>query len=57
MESEDELKETGNRNRTCYYFDDTMKTRILGIFFLDKKIYRDILSYYISYKTIPYLIQ
>ena len=37
MESDDELKETGNRNRTCYYFDDTMKTRILGIFFWTKK--------------------
>ena len=37
MESEDKLKETDNRNRTCYYFDGTMKTRILGIVFWTKK--------------------
>ena len=24
MESEDKLKETDNRNRTCYYFDGTI---------------------------------
>ena len=61
MESEDKWKETGIKNRTCYYFDD-----IIGVMdresnfefsdiSLDEKLYKEkyknILIYGISYKT------
>ena len=53
MESKDELKEIGIKNRTCYYFDDIM--RVIDTDFsdilLDKKQYENILIYDISYKT------
>ena len=40
MESNDELKEIGIKNRTCYYFDDIMEAIDIysGDIFLDEKI-------------------
>ena len=53
MESKDELKEIDIKNRTCYYFDDTMG--VGDIYFidvlLDEKSYEFILIYDITYKT------
>ena len=47
MESKDEFKETGLKNRTCYYFDDIIKG--IGIYFSDillgKKLCENILIY------------
>ena len=53
MESQDELKEIDIKNRTCYYFDDIMEVSEVysGNILLDKKPYKDILIYDISYKT------
>ena len=52
MESKDELKEIDIKNRTCYYFNDIMKTIDINSsnILLDKKIYKNILIYDISYK-------
>ena len=55
MESKDELKKTGIKNRTCYYFDNTM--RVIDHFsdiLLKRKLYKtckNILIYDISHKT------
>ena len=59
MESKDELKETDNKNRTCYYFDDIIRARnrdsYLTDILLDETLYKEnhemILIYSISYKT------
>ena len=61
MEIKDELKETGIKNRTCYYFDDIMRAWGIDIdtdfsdTLLNKKLYKEkienILIYEISYKT------
>ena len=53
MESQDELKEIDIKNRTCYYLDDIMEVSEVysGNILLDKKPYKDILIYDISYKT------
>ena len=53
MESKDELKEVDIKNRKCYYFDDIMKARDIdsGNISVDKKIYKSIFAYDISYKT------
>ena len=44
MESKDELKKINIKNRTCYFFDDTM--RVIDIDFsdilLEKKSYENI---------------
>ena len=54
MDSNDELKETDIRNRTCYYFDAKTKTEDFNLDnILIKKIrYKNILVYNISYKTL-----
>ena len=53
MEVKDELKEIDIKNCTCYYFDDVIKD--VDIYFsdilLDKKLYKNISVYGISYKT------
>ena len=61
MESKDKLKEVVFKNRTCYYFDDTIRVWDIDIdtdfsdILLDKKLYKEknknILIYDISYKT------
>ena len=53
MKSQDELKEIDIKDRTCYYFDDIMEVSAVysGNTLLDKKTYKDILIYDISYKT------
>ena len=40
MESYNKLKELDIKNPTCYFFDDIIKTEVLGlnIFLIDKKI-------------------
>ena len=54
MEIRDELKETDIKNRTCYYFDDTMAVGDTdsGNTLLGKKLYKNILIYDISYKLL-----
>ena len=56
MKGKDKLKETYIKNRACYYFDDIM--RVWDIDFSDilleeksYKTYKNILIYFISYKT------
>ena len=59
MESKGELKETDNKNRTCYYFDDIIRARNRDSYstdiLLDETLYKEnqemILIYDISYKT------
>ena len=54
MENKDELKEIDTKNLRCYYFDDIIK--VIDIcsknILLDEKIYKDILIYDISSKTL-----
>ena len=54
MDSNDELKETDIRNRTCYYFDAKTKTEDFNLdnILIRKKRYKNILVYNISYKTL-----
>ena len=54
MDSNDELKETDIRNRTCYYFDAKTKTEDFNLdnILIKKKRYKNILVYNISYKTL-----
>ena len=42
MESNDKLKEINIENRTCYYFDDTIKFEDFGLdnILIDEKSYR-----------------
>ena len=50
MENNDELKEINIKNRMCYYFNDIK--RVVGKILLNKKSYKNILIYVISYKTL-----
>ena len=50
MENNDELKEINIKNRMCYYFNDIK--RVVGKILLNKKSYKNILIYIISYKTL-----
>ena len=47
MDCNDKLKEIAIKNRTCYYFDDTIKIEDFdfGNTLIGKKTYRDILVY------------
>ena len=51
--SNDELKEIDIKNRTCYDFDDIIKSEDfnLGNILIDEESYENILVYNISYKT------
>ena len=53
MDSKDELKEIDVKNRNCYYFDDIMTVRDIGVsdILLNEKLHEKILIYDISYKT------
>ena len=54
MDSNDELKEIGITNCTCYYFDDVIKIEDFNLdnILIDEKSYKKILVYNISYKTL-----
>ena len=54
MNSNDELKETDIKNRSCYYFDDRIKTEHCNFddFLIDGKSYEDVLVYNISCKNL-----
>ena len=47
MESNDKLKETDIKNRTCYYFDDIIKIEDFDIdnILIEQKSYKNILVY------------
>ena len=53
MESNDELKETNIKSRTCCYFHDIIKFEDLYLdnILTDEKSNKNILVYNISYKT------
>ena len=53
MESKDELKEIDFKNRTCCYFDDTMRVRDISFdnILSNKKSHKKPLIYDVSYKT------
>ena len=52
MENNDELKEIDIKNCTCYYFDDIIKIEGFDSNnLINKKSYKNILVYNISYKT------
>ena len=53
MESKNELKGINIKNHTCYYFDDIIKIKEsdLNNILIDKKSYKSILFYNISYKS------
>ena len=56
MKGKDKLKETYIKNRVCYYFDDIMRAWDIDFsdILLDEKsykTYKNILIYFISYKT------
>ena len=54
MESKKELKEINIKNHTCYYFDDIIKIKEFDLnnILIDKKSYKSILFYNISYKSL-----
>ena len=54
MDSNEELKEIGIKNRTCYYFDNIIKTEDLNLdnVLIDEKSYENILVYNILWKTL-----
>ena len=54
MDSNEELKEIGIKNRTCYYFDNIIKTEDFNLdnFLIDEKSYENVLVYIISWKTL-----
>ena len=54
MESNDELKKIDNKNRTCHYFDDITKIESFDFdnTLLDEKLYKNIMAYDISHKTL-----
>ena len=54
MESNDKLKEINIKNHLCYYFVDIITNEDFDFdnFLLDEKLYRNILIYDISYKTL-----
>ena len=51
MDSNDELKEIGIKNRTCYYFDDIIRIEDFDAknILIDKKPFKNSLVYNISY--------
>ena len=53
MDSDNELKEIDIKNRTCYFFDDIIKTKNFNLdnILIDEKSYEIILVYNISYKV------
>ena len=53
MDRNIKLKEIDIKNRTCYYFDDTININDLdlGNILLNKKSYKNVLSYDLAYKT------
>ena len=53
MESKDEFKNIDFKNRTCYYFVDTIRIKDIDFdnILLDEKSYENILTHDISYKT------
>ena len=54
MESNDKLKGIDIKNCTCYYFDDIIKIEYfyLDNILIDEKLYKNILVYNISYKSL-----
>ena len=54
MKSNDNLKETDIKNRTCYYFDNIIKIEgfDLNNSLIDEKSYKNILVYNILYKSL-----
>ena len=50
----DKLKEIDIKNRTCYHFDDIIKTEDFNLnnVLIDEKSYKNILVYNISYKSL-----
>ena len=54
MDSNDELKKINIKNRTCYYFDDIIKTQDgnLRNILVDEKFYENILVYNILHKNL-----
>ena len=56
MESNDKLKEIGNKSRTCYYFVDIIKIKDFDFdnILIDRKSYKNISVYNISYKSLIY---
>ena len=54
MESKNELKEINIKNHTCYYFDDIIKIKEFDLnnISINKKSYKNILFYNISYKSL-----
>ena len=53
MESNDKLKEIDIENRTCYYFDDTIKFEDFGLdnILIDEKSYRSKKWYCICFSS------
>ena len=54
MKSHDKLKKIDIKNRTCYYFNDTIKIEDFDLdnICIDKKSYKKILVYDILYKSL-----
>ena len=54
MASNGKLKDIDIKNRTCYYFDDVIKINDFNLdnILIDEKLYKNILVYNISYKTL-----
>ena len=54
MENNDKLKEIDIKSRTCYYFNNMIKTEDFDFIntLIDKKSYENILVYSISYKIL-----
>ena len=53
MESNDKLRETDIKIRTCYYFDDVIIIHDLDLdkILIDEKSYKNLLIYEVAYKT------
>ena len=54
MENNDKLKEIDIKSRTCYYFNNTIKTEDFDFnnTLIDEKSYENVLVYSISYKIL-----
>ena len=50
----DEFEKVQVRHRTCYYFDDIIKSENVDMdnILIDKKLHENIFNYSISYKTL-----
>ena len=50
----DEFEKVQVRHRTCYYFDDIIKSENVDMdnILIDKKLHKNIFNYSISYKTL-----